>query len=735
MYSVFMKKVNSSLIILLFFLSFPTTVLSQNKVIDSLKNELSIHTQKDSVRVNLLNTIAFKNYGINQDKLKEYADQSNTLAKEIGFFNGEARSWYLRSVFHLSKGDLEKASTTIDQSLRLYTKTDNTIRISTCYDLIGTISQFQEDYDKSILYYNKALEIAKDKEDKLKAAGYISNIGRIYCIKGDFDKGVSFYKDAILIYNSLNEKKRTLSPLSNIALIYTQQGRHIEALEYFQKCLSGFREHGNKIYGSNILLNMGVLYSSLEEYDKALPYVLESLEISKEIGNELEVSKCIMSLGVIYKSKKEYDQALDYFNEALIICNNLNSNEGKSNCYSNIGSLQIERGEYDQALSTYKKGQELNLALGRKHAIAESYIATGIAYYNLGNNKKAFDNALKGKEIADELSLLRTQKEANLLLSEIYEANNNHKESLERYKQFKAQSDSLLNKESVKEITKLEYEYKYKQELESASLRELRLTRTVKSTFQDLEKSQRNLLLGVIAFLIMTLILGTIIFYLKLRNEKSKTQNIAIEQKLLRSQMTPHFIFNSLSVLQGMILNKEDKKSVLYLSKFSKLLRITLENSRDKMVPLYEELTAVNNYLELQNLEVSQSYQYTILVDDNIDESLFEIPPMLIQPFIENAIEHGFKNQKENRKIDVQLTYANKELICTIKDNGIGVDAQKEAKKGHKKSLATTITSERLKTLSKDFNIKGSIHIEDRKKYNAQGTVVTLVIPYKLHVA
>ena len=181
-----------------------------------------------------------------------------------------------------------------------------------------------------------------------------------------------------------------------------------------------------------------------------------------------------------------------------------------------------------------------------------------------------------------------------------------------------------FNKENIEKITQLEYEYKYKQALDSASIRELQLTKTVKDTSQNLEKSQRNLFLGVIGFLLTAIILGGIIFFLKFRNQKTKTHNIEIEQKLLRSQMTPHFIFNSLSVLQGMILNNEDKKSVLYLSKFSKLLRITLENSRDKMVPLHQELEAVNNYLELQNLEVSQSYQYTILVDDKIDVSLFD---------------------------------------------------------------------------------------------------------------
>jgi sensor histidine kinase YesM len=184
-------------------------------------------------------------------------------------------------------------------------------------------------------------------------------------------------------------------------------------------------------------------------------------------------------------------------------------------------------------------------------------------------------------------------------------------------------------------------------------------------------------------------------------------------------------------VLQGMILNKEDKKSVFYLSKFSKLLRITLENSRDKLVPLSHELEAVNNYLELQNLEASQSYDYTILVDKNIDEDIFRIPPMLIQPFIENAIEHAFENRKENRKIDIELKYVSGDLICTITDNGIGIDAQNSHKRKDKKSLATTITSERLKMLSKDFNIDGSVCVEDRKKYNEQGTIVTLVIPYK----
>ena len=173
---------------------------------------------------------------------------------------------------------------------------------------------------------------------------------------------------------------------------------------------------------------------------------------------------------------------------------------------------------------------------------------------------EAFPNILKSLEISNRLELLDYQSNAYQLLTEVYENRGDYEKALENHQKFKVLNDSLFNKESTEKIAQLEYEYKYKQALDSASIRELKLTKTVISTSQDLQKSKRNLFLGVIGFLITIIILGGIIFSLKLRHQKAKTQNIAIEQKLLRSQMTPHFIFNSLSVLQGMILNKEDKK-------------------------------------------------------------------------------------------------------------------------------------------------------------------------------
>jgi len=354
--------------------------------------------------------------------------------------------------------------------------------------------------------------------------------------------------------------------------------------------------------------------------------------------------------------------------------------------------------------------------------LAETYLKQG----NYDTSERYLNLSLS---LANDLGILAAQKEASELLTEVYTKKGHYKKAFESHQLFKKYNDSLFNKESIEKITQLEYEYKYKQALDSASIRELKLTKTVLATSEDLEKSKRNYLWAIIGVLLISIISGGAIFYQKLNNAKAVTQNAIVEQKLLRSQMTPHFIFNSLAVLQGMILNKEEGKSVSYLSKFSKLLRLILENSRDKMVLLSKELEAVDNYLQLQNLE-SDTIHFQIAIGKNIDPSALKIPPMLIQPFVENAVEHAFKNNPSKREINIEVSFQNSDLTCVIVDNGIGIDAQPETANPQKTSLSTIINKERLEFLSKDVKKKGSITIEDRKKYHENGTIVTLLIPY-----
>ena len=729
-----MKIIKTFLVFLVLFLSFPSLSFSQEKVIDSLNKVLLNHKENDTTKVNLLNILSANYSSFDSKKSEEKAQEANNLAKQLNFRKGEARSYIRLSIQHRKKSELDEAEEDAWNALKLYEEINDQDGVNATYISLGILALNKNDPDKALEYFEKVLNYSKQNGDLEQQASMLNNIGVISHSKGNLDDAVNFFKQSYVIREQLGNKKLGLGSLNNIGAICLNQGKYTEALKYFNMCLSIHREDNNKDGIALATINMSAVYYEWKQYDKTLRYLEESLELSKEIENRSMIASCLINIGAVYADLNKFDKALDYMTESLLISEEINDKAELSAGNFQLGGLRLSMGQPEIALKHYKTCLDISVSLEDKIYTCHAHIGLANTFVELKNNSLALYHALEGKRIADDLEMLAQQKMASGILATVYGRTDNYLNAYESHQEFKILNDSLFNKENIEKMTQLEYEYKYKQALDSASIRELKLTKTVKDTNQNLEKSQRNLFLGVIAFLILAIVLGAIIFFLRLRNEKTKTQNIEIEQKLLRSQMTPHFIFNSLSVLQGMILNKEDKKSILYLSKFSKLLRITLENSRDKVVPLHEELTAVNNYLELQNLEVSQTYQYTILVDENIDTTAFEIPPMLIQPFIENAIEHGFQNQKENRKIDIQLKYSNEDLICTIKDNGIGIDEQKKQKKKHKRSLATTITNERLKIVSKEFKTNGSITIENRQKFNEQGTIVTLVIPYKKHI-
>jgi len=729
-----MKITHTSFLFLILVLLFPTMVLSQSRTIDSLKKELSMHTQRDTTRVDLLNSLAYNYRRNNISRAEEKSIEANNLAKELGYAEGLAKSILIFSKIHISKSEFNEAREDALNSLTLYKKFNsaNHKGILSTYSTLGMISGYQNDPDTAVEYFKKSLQLAKEHGDRRSEGDALGNIGVTYYSKGDLENASKFYKKSITVYEEIGNPKRGLTSLNNIAVISTIQGRYLEALENYNKSLILQREDNEKDDIATTLHNMGIVYSEMEQYTKALTYFEEALQINKELESKLKIAISLNSIGGTYVDLKKHKKGLEYLNEALILNKEINNEKSLVACHNAIGDVQIILNEPRLALSHFKTSLALSVSAGDKRNIGISHISLAEVYFRLKDYPTAMQHALEGKQIVDKLEMLAEQKEVNHTLSKIYEATRNFKKALSSHQLYKSLNDSLFNKENIEKMTQLEYEYKYKQRLDSASIRELKLTKTVKDTSQDLQKSKRNYLWAIIVFLLVSILLGGIIFYLKFRNIKSETQNIVIEQKLLRSQMTPHFIFNSLSVLQGMILNKEEEKSVTYLSKFSKLLRIILENSRDKMVLLSQELAAVENYLALQNLE-NQSYGYTISVEKNIEVPLFKIPPMLIQPFVENAIEHAFGNQTDTRQINVHLNYIDKKLVCTITDNGIGIDSQNTAKRKDKTSLATTITSERLKILSKGFKIEGSVTIEDRQIYREQGTVVTLIIPYKMN--
>jgi tetratricopeptide (TPR) repeat protein len=251
------------------------------------------------------------------------------------------------------------------------------------------------------------------------------------------------------------------------------------------------------------------------------------------------------------------------------------------------------------------------------------------------------------------------------------------------------------------------------------------LHRTIDDTTQRLERNRMLLLIiGLLSVLAVSWIF-LLYFIQKQRKQNQEKEKILLQQQLLRTQMEPHFIFNTLSALQSFIRFDEKEKSIKYLSQFSKLLRSSLELSRQSYVPLNEELETIENYLSLQQMRFEYSFNYEISTLQT-DTSALLVPPMLIQPFVENAIIHGINNQPGKGSISLEILLKENQLLVKITDNGNKFGNTPKSNTGHR-SLSGTIAKERLEILAKENKMNANVEIVT----NEQGTLVLLTLPVK----
>lgn len=235
----------------------------------------------------------------------------------------------------------------------------------------------------------------------------------------------------------------------------------------------------------------------------------------------------------------------------------------------------------------------------------------------------------------------------------------------------------------------------------------------------------------IILEIILALLLIGYLYYRRIKQFKFREKHILLEQKMLRSQMNPHFVFNALIAIQSFIFKNDPKEAGRYLSKFAKLMRLFLNNSRSEFIVLNNEIDTITNYMELQKLRFDNNFDFEITCHANTDPEKISIPPMLTQPFIENAIEHGFNGITYKGYIKVNFCANQNWLDIVITDNGKGVDNTVNTNKNHQ-SLATIITRERLSFFSnKNTTYKLIITNNNKTNINQTGTTVTIQVPYK----
>ena len=210
-----------------------------------------------------------------------------------------------------------------------------------------------------------------------------------------------------------------------------------------------------------------------------------------------------------------------------------------------------------------------------------------------------------------------------------------------------------------------------------------------------------------------------------------------VEMSALLAQMNPHFLFNSLNSIDSYIIRNESKKASEYLNNFARLMRLILQNSRSNYINLKDELEALDLYMQMESLRFKNKFCYSIAVDENVETSSIVIPPMLIQPYVENAIWHGLMHKTNGTEglVKINISKNADDLLCVIEDNGIGrkkaTELKEQKQKNHKRSMGMQITQDRIEIINKLYNMNASINIYDMEDElgNAKGTKVELIIP------
>ena len=345
-----------------------------------------------------------------------------------------------------------------------------------------------------------------------------------------------------------------------------------------------------------------------------------------------------------------------------------------------------------------------------------------------GDFKKAEAKLQESLQIAREHNLPRFVARSYSLLSELADEQGDYKNALTYFRNaedFEEMVTNDLNLSYVNDVI-IRYDTEKKNNEIEVLAKENEIVKL------KLRRNQNTLLISALLLALFTLILYILYRQYQLKSEKKM---LTLEQSMLRSQMNPHFLFNSLNSIKLYIINNEKKNAVHYLNKFSKLVRKILEASSLKEIPLAEELETVELYMNIENIRFSNEINFSIEVADGIDPHLIKIPSLILQPFLENALWHGLSSKEGDKSILLKVSATQEGFInISISDNGVGREAAERLKASKvlkRKSVGIDITKERLANFSKDYQNSFDVNIIDLKddEGRATGTTVILSIP------
>lgn len=545
----------------------------------------------------------------------------------------------------------------------------SSFRLSSAFRLSG-------DFDQALKWSDIALKMSVKCNDIANQGSIYNEMAIIHSKLGDFDQSLTNYLKAIKIFESLEDPTRVARIQHNLGHLYRAVGDIEESKKSCLAALRLFEKNQDELSASGPCTCLGDAYLELNDIDSALYYYGRSLTVLDRYNEPSKMIAPLANMAMIYRESGAYDIALKMTKKASILSDSLGYDENTAICYQNIGEIYLAQQQLDSALFYFEKGGELFQKSGSQLDLMENYLAISAYFHLAGENDFAYDYLLK----------------------------------------YNAVKDSLYNETKTQQL--LEIKETFDTEKRQQKIAQLEAETKIKSS----KLLVRNTLLIGSLLLIIALVI-IVILYLKRLQAKQGKDKIELEQRILRAQMNPHFVFNSLNSIQRMYIDGNLDLANDYLSDFGSLLRKILDNSSKTQITIKDELETLALYLEMEKIRTSQKINYTITVSEEIDIYALKIPPLIIQPLVENAIWHGILPKGGNGLIEISLTLESaKLLLCTVIDDGVGMkemDQTDELKSTKHQSKGIQITKDRL-------GIANAIHYS---QLATGGTKVTMLIP------
>ena len=644
------------------------------------------------------------------------------------------------------------------------------IGIQSAYEAMGEIYLARHKNEQALQYYEKAIAIGKERGDYGSVTSDMTNTALIYYQMGDYKKSLQKFSEALKITGANGYTSNTGHILNGMGLCYEYQGYYLQALEYHLKALQVFTQikdtiniAASYINIANAYISEGDPYTALKNYDSAL-------KINEEIENVAGIADCYGNMGSVYQQQQDFGKSLKYFRSALELSYNIEDKNLAAKLMGNMGTTYYAEHQYKTALKYFDASLKILNEQGDKASMAECHDFMADCYLAItheglagraGTQKaldsdtankdvpaitipagkaallnEAFDHYQAGLAISREINALASAQHAYEGLAAAYKQNQSFKKALDYADSARTIKDSLFSKANNEKFVRVAMKNDYDNR---------RLTDSLKN-MQDLQvanfklQKQKGTFYAAACVFILVIVLIIVLQRGKTARAKSAQQALFSRQLLetelraLRAQMNPHFIFNSLNSIQAFILRENKTEAAAYLQKFSRLIRMILDNAQKTSNTIEEEAEILRLYLDIEKLRLKDKFDFEIKMPPDADTAFTQVPTMVLQPLAENSIWHGFPDAAQPGRLNVEFIREKNKLICIVEDNGIGMHRSKDLEDTRGKtyeSRGLKLIEARLQAWSQEKGLQYTFKIFDNDKQGS-GTIaeVTILYPY-----